>query len=257
MLNLKCQIEYDGTDYAGWQRQPQNPHQRTIQGELEKVFAEILQEEIEVIGAGRTDSGVHAKGQVANLKTHSAMTIYKLLYGANRLLPKGIVITSMEETTETFNARFDAKARTYRYFIITKPSAIKQRFAAFYPPLLLGVKQFDTAAMNRCAEKIIGKQDFTSFSKVHAQAKTRICTVRKAQWRERWQNGEQHLMFEITADRFLHTMVRLLVGTMIHVGAGKLSSDEFQNILDARNVDEASFAAHPEGLFLWKVDYTE
>ncbi|NTV45507.1 MAG: tRNA pseudouridine(38-40) synthase TruA [Chlorobiales bacterium] len=238
-------VEYDGTDFAGWQRQPQNTHQKTIQGELERVLNQVLRESIDVTAAGRTDAGVHAKGQVANFMTNSAMDAGRLCYALNCLLPDTIKIMSLEETVADFSARFDASVRIYRYFIITEPSAILSRFAALYH------YDFDLAKMQACADMIHGKHDFTSFSKAGAQTKTRICTVTQARWIKR--SGK--LMFEISANRFLHSMVRLLVGTMIEVGNGKISVEEFALIFSAKDVCEASPAAKAEGLFLWRVEY--
>lgn len=247
MRNLKITVEYDGTDFAGWQRQPQNAHQKTIQGELERVLNQVLRENIEVTAAGRTDAGVHAKGQVANFVTNSAMDNGRLQYALNCLLPATIKITDLEETFADFSARFDASARMYRYFIITEPSAILSRFAALYR------YDFDVAKMQACADMILGKHDFTSFSKAGAQTKTRICTITRAKWIKR----PGKLIFEISANRFLHSMVRLLVGTMIEVGNGKLTVEDFECIFKSMNVSEASPAAKAEGLFLWRVDYNK
>ncbi|NTW48699.1 MAG: tRNA pseudouridine(38-40) synthase TruA [Chlorobiales bacterium] len=245
MRNLKITVEYDGTDFSGWQRQPQNPHQKTVQGELERMLNQLLQEPIEVTAAGRTDAGVHARGQVANFVTNSAMGGGRLHYSLNCLLPDTIKITALEEAAIDFSARFDVSARVYRYFMITEPSALLSRFAGLYR------YGFDTAKMQACADMILGKHNFTSFSKAGAQTKTRICTITRARWIKR--SGK--LMFEISANRFLHSMVRLLVGTMIDVGSGKLSVEDFRRIFTAKDVREASPAARAEGLFLWCVEY--
>lgn len=252
MRNLKLYIEYDGTDYAGWQRQPQNPHQRTIQGELEKLFSHLLQEPIEIIGAGRTDAGVHAVGQIANFKTHnSAFTLEKLRYACSRMLPAGIVVKKVEEVPLAFHSRFDARARTYRYFIITKQSAIKQRFANYINLRLFDISRFDVDAMRQASQVLLGTHDFTTFSKIGVHRRSHTCTVYSVRWVER----RQQLMFEITANRFLHSMVRLIVGTLIEVGGKKRSVSEFEHALKAKNVDYAGPAANPAGLFLWSVQY--
>ncbi len=252
MRNLKLYIEYDGTDYAGWQRQPQNPHQHTIQGELEKLFSQLLQEPIEIIGAGRTDAGVHAVGQVANFKTHNhTFTLEKLRYACSRMLPAGIVVKKVEEAPLDFNARFDARARTYRYFIITEPSAIKQRFANYINLRLFDISRFDVDAMRQASQMLLGTHDFTTFSKIGAHRRSHDCTVHRVRWIER----RNQLMFEITANRFLHSMVRLIVGTLIEVGGKKRSVSEFEHALNAKNVDYAGAAANPAGLFLWSVQY--
>ncbi len=252
MRNLKLTIEYDGTDYAGWQRQPQNPQQRTIQGELEKLFSHLLQEPIEIIGAGRTDTGVHAVGQIANFKTHNdTFPLEKLRYACSRMLPAGIVVKKVEDAPLNFNARFDALSRTYRYFIITEQSAIKQRFANYINLRLFDVPRFDVDAMRQAAQTLLGTHDFTTFSKIGAHRRSHLCTVHHVRWIER----KNQLMFEITANRFLHSMVRLIVGTLIEVGGKKRSVSEFEQALHAKNVDYAGAAANPAGLFLWSVQY--
>ncbi|MFQ3596717.1 MAG: tRNA pseudouridine(38-40) synthase TruA [Chloroherpetonaceae bacterium] len=252
MRNLKLYIEYDGTDYAGWQRQPQNPHQRTIQGELEKLFSHLLQEPIEIIGAGRTDTGVHAVGQIANFKTHNhTFSLEKLRYACSRMLPAGIVVKKVEEASLDFNARFDARARTYRYFIITEQSAIKQRFAHYINLRLFNIPRFDVDAMRQASQALLGTHDFTTFSKIGVHRRSHECTVHGVRWVER----RNQLMFEITANRFLHSMVRLIVGTLIEVGGKKRSVSEFEQALKAKNVDYAGAAANPAGLFLWSVQY--
>jgi tRNA pseudouridine38-40 synthase len=252
MRNLKLSIEYDGTDYAGWQRQPQNPQQRTIQGELEKLFAHLLQEPIEIIGAGRTDAGVHAVGQIANFKTHnSTFTLEKLRYACSRMLPAGIVVKKVEEVPLAFNSRFDARARTYRYFIITKQSAIKERFANYINLRLFDIERFDVDAMRNASQVLLGTHDFTTFSKVGEHRRSHECTVHRVRWIER----RDQLMLEITANRFLHSMVRLIVGTLIEVGGKKKSVAEFEYALKAKEIDYAGAAADPAGLFLWSVQY--
>ncbi len=252
MRNLKLTIEYDGTDYAGWQRQPQNPHQRTIQGELEKLFSQLLQEPIEIIGAGRTDTGVHAVGQIANFKTqNNTFPLEKLRYACSRMLPAGIVVKKIEEAPLEFHARFDALSRTYRYFIITEQSAIKQRFTYYINPRFYGVSRFDLDAMRAASQRLLGTHDFTTFSKVGASRHSHLCTVYQARWVER----KNQLMFEITANRFLHSMVRLIVGTLLEVGGKKRTVSEFEQALQAKNVCCAGAAANPAGLFLWSVQY--
>lgn len=245
--NLKMLIEYDGTDFAGWQRQPQNSHQKTIQGELEALLSRVLQEPVELIAAGRTDAGVHAKAQVANFLTENRLSIFRLQYALNGLLPSQIKIPEIEEAPENFNARFDANSRTYRYFLLTRHSALLSRFAGIYR------YNFDAQAMNACCQKILGQHDFTSFSKANSQTKTRICTIEKARWYQR-KNG---MMLEIRANRFLHSMVRLLVGTMLKVGNGELSVQNFEEIFAAKDVRMAATSAQPQGLFLWHVAYGE
>ncbi len=244
--NLRLVLEYDGTPFAGWQRQPQNRHQITIQGEIEKVLGQVLQESIEVIGAGRTDAGVHAKMQVANFWTHSKMSTEKLHYVLNRLLPKEISVSRVKEVDEAFHARFSATARTYRYFLTTEKSALAHRYTAFYPYRTLSLE-----ALQACAKLIIGEHDFTSFCKAASAVKHKRCRIQTAQWKK----VGKTIVFEITADRFLHSMVRLLVGTMLDVGKGELTLSDFQRIFAGKDVRLAGASAKPNGLFLWKIHY--
>lgn len=244
--NLKLALEYDGTPFAGWQRQPQNRHQVTVQGEIEKVLCQVLQESVEVIGAGRTDAGVHAKEQVANFWTHSKMSAEKLRYVLNRLLPKEISVQSVKEADAAFHARFSATARTYRYFLATEKTALGHRYKAFYPYANLSLE-----AMQACADLIVGEHDFASFCKAGSPVKTKRCRVQAAQWKKMGKT----IAFEITANRFLHSMVRLLVGTMLEVGKGDLSLSDFQRIFAGRDVRLAGASAKPNGLFLWKIHY--
>jgi len=245
--NLKLVLQYDGTPFAGWQRQPQNRHQITVQGELEKILCQVLQESIEVIGAGRTDTGVHAKKQVANFWTNSKISREKLHYVLNRLLPKEISIERIDEASKEFHARFSATARTYRYFLTTKKTALEHRYKAFYP-----YPNLSQEAMQRCADLIVGQHDFTSFCKASAPLKSKICTVQKAQW----QKIGTTFKFEITANRFLHSMVRLLVGSMLEVGRGTLTVSDFKRIFAAKDVRLAGASAKPNGLFLWNIHYS-
>lgn len=251
MRNLKLVIEYDGTDFAGWQRQPlsasQGKKQRTIQDRIETALGMVLGGEVLIIGAGRTDAGVHAKGQVANFQTNADIELARLLYSLNGVLPADIKVRSIAEVPANFNARFDATRRTYRYFITTERSAILRRFTGYYS------YDFDLTAMNRCAETILGKHDFAAFSKVKAQTKTKVCTIHRARWYRRGAT----LLFEIAADRFLHSMVRLIAGTMIQVGNGELTVQDFKRVFDSQDVKQASPSAKASGLFLWHVDYDE
>lgn len=244
--NLKLVLQYDGTPFAGWQRQPQNPHQRTVQGELEKVLSQVLQEPIEVIGAGRTDTGVHARMQVANFFTTSQMSDERIRYVLNRLLPQEISVHRVRTVSQNFHARFSATARTYRYFLTVEKRALEHRYKAFYPYPMLALEP-----MQACARTIVGQHDFSSFCKAGSPVKTKICTVYSAQWK---QSGKV-FQFEITANRFLHSMVRLLVGTMLQVGRGECSYRDFQRIFASCDVRKAGASAKPNGLFLWKIHY--
>ncbi len=242
MRNIKLVVEYDGTDFVGWQIQQQG---RTVQQEITSILRQILQEDVNVIGAGRTDSGVHARGQVANFRTNSPLTPETLLNALNGLLPRDICIHAAEEVPEEFHARFDAKERTYRYFIAPRPTAIDRRYSWFSKYTL------DIGVMNTCAKLLEGEHDFCSFSKLNPELSHSRCIVASSHWFE--SNGM--FVYEIQANRFLHGMVRTLVGTMVHVGRSYRTFDEFRKILNSRERSEAGMSAPPHGLFLESVRY--
>lgn len=243
MRNLRFLIEYDGTRYSGWQRQAEDP---TIQGALEDALRSILREEVSVIGAGRTDAGVHAAGQVANCRTASSMDPGQVLRGVNALLPDDIVVLRSEEVRESFHARFDAVARRYTYSVALAPTAL-DRHRVWHVRYRL-----DLPLMAEAAGIILGTHDFTSFCKADSEVSGHNCSVRNAVWEEA---GRGRLMFTITADRFLHGMVRALVGTMIDVGRGYSSVDDFRDALLRRHRNAAGPAAPPSGLVLEEVFY--
>ncbi|HXG38279.1 MAG TPA: tRNA pseudouridine(38-40) synthase TruA [Bacteroidota bacterium] len=242
MRNIKLTLEYDGTDFVGWQVQPNG---RSVQEELEKALRQILQEECKTNAAGRTDSGVHARGQVANFVTSSAVALQPLVKSLNGVLPEDVVVLNAEEVDEQFHARYSAKSRRYRYVISRTPTALLRKYS--WP---LGY-QLDVALMQRCADTIRGEHDFQSFCKAEAEVNHYRCIVHSAEWRE---TGSM-LEFNITANRFLHGMVRALVGTMVDVGRGYTSFEEFNRILEARKRNVAGMAAPSKGLFLEEVMY--
>ena len=249
MRNLKMIIEYVGSDFYGWQKQPEQLGLRTVQHELEKAVRQITsQDQLQIIGAGRTDTGVHAKGQVANVTIEKNIECNRLHYALNCVLPKDINIVSLSETSENFHARFDALSRAYRYFISQRPSVFTRSYS------LVENQALDQKAMQECATMILGKHDFSAFSKISPDQQNKTCSVLKAQWQR---YGQNQLMLEIQANRFLHSMVRLLVGAMLDVGKGKKSISDFQEVLTGKNVKSASPAAPPQGLFLWHVQYKD
>lgn len=243
MRNIKLTIEYDGTNYVGWQTQPNGP---SIQETLEKGLGRLLQEEVRLIGAGRTDSGVHARGQVANFKTEHQIPGESLRRGLNALIPEDIVIHSVDEVSEDFHARYSAKTRSYRYVLALKETAL-ERNRTWY----VGGYRLDHSLLTSCAGTIMGDHDFSSFSKVDEERGNFLCTIHSATWREEGAN----LLFEISANRFLHGMVRSLVGTMVEVGRGYRTLDDFEEILQARDRRRGGMAAPAKGLFLEKVTY--
>lgn len=240
---IKLTLEYDGTDFVGWQYQDNG---RSVQEVVEKGLSQILQEHIRIVGAGRTDSGVHAKGQVASFRTESSLDSKSIARGLNGVFPPDVVVLAAEEAPDGFNARFDARSRRYEYFITTIPTAISRRFS------WLVNYNLDCDVMARCVGEIRGFHDFESFCKIDSEVKHHDCTVLNASLLT---PDESTLVFDITADRFLHGMVRALVGTLIEIGRGHRPSDDLSRIMAARDRREAGMAAPPQGLFLAAVHY--
>ena len=242
MRTLKLVIEYDGTEFVGWQTQANG---RSVQEEIEKVLAAVLQEPVSVMGAGRTDSGVHARGQVGSFTSETPMSAASVRSALNGLLPEDIYIASVEDMPEGFHARHSARERFYRYFISLTPSAINRRYEWH-------VKyDLHVAAMNRIAASLVGEHDFESFCKYAADVEHYRCTLLTSRWIE----SPGKLTYEIRGNRFLHGMVRALVGTMVDVGRGYTPEDSFPAIVEARDRRRAGMAAPPHGLFLEEVVY--
>jgi tRNA pseudouridine38-40 synthase len=242
MRTLKLVLEYDGTAFVGWQFQANG---RSVQQEINRVLDQVLQEPITLTGAGRTDSGVHARGQVASLRTSNAMSTGSLLAALNGMLPDEIRIRSVEEVPEDFHARFSARERTYRYCIGLFPVAIGRQYR-WYVRYDLNLE-----LMNRVAAEVVGEHDFTSFCKNNAEVNHHRCTVH----RSFWDQTPGTLTYEICANRFLHGMVRALVGTMVDIGRGFTPYADFAAILEAKDRRRAGLAAPPQGLFLEEVTY--
>ncbi|MEI7933983.1 MAG: tRNA pseudouridine(38-40) synthase TruA [Chlorobiaceae bacterium] len=243
MKNIRITVEYDGTSFAGWQRQ--SGRIVTIQGEIEAALGKILQENISLAAAGRTDKGVHAREQTANFVTLSSMDPLRIVHSLNSLLPGTIRISNPVEVPEDFHARHSAKERYYRYFVIEKPSAIYGRFAG------CSYGTLDLALMQQIAGLLKGTHDFSAFSKEDRDNPDRICHVNVCEWYR--DNG--FLVFQISANRFLRSMVRYLVDAMISAGKGRLSTEEFVRMLETGVTTSQLNPASPGGLFLWKVKY--
>jgi tRNA pseudouridine38-40 synthase len=245
MRTIKLTIEFDGTNYYGWQIQREEP---TVQQVLRKIISMVLDRPIVLHGSGRTDSGVHALAQVAHFVTDADMDVDILRKAVNRLIPKDMVIKQAEEVDAGFNARFSAKSRTYWYLVWNsyERSAFFQRYAWYIPAPL------DIAAMKKAAACLIGVHDFTSFQGTdrengHAVREVHSVYIKKTR---------QHLIiFSITANAFVKHMVRNIVGTLVDVGKGKISTDGFQTILIQKDRNLAGMNAPPHGLFLKSVNY--
>jgi len=245
MRNIKITIAYDGTRYYGWQIQRETP---TVQQVLRDTISMVLNRPVSVHGSGRTDAGVHALGQVANFRTDNPMDVEALRTALNRLIPADIVIRDIAEADFSFHARVSAQSRTYWYLIWNCPqrSAFLQRYA-WHIPLPL-----DIAAMKQAAACLTGMHDFASFQgadKENGHAVRDVTSVHFKKTRE-------HLMiFSITGSAFVKHMVRNIVGTLVDVGKGKLSPDDFRTILQQKDRTLAGMTAPPQGLFLKKVRY--
>lgn len=237
------EISYKGTDYFGWQRQPR---QISVQEEIENVLSKIYSNQaISIVGCGRTDTGVHAKQYFFHVDLTEVIELDQFRFKLNRMLPNSIVVHSIQKVELTKHARFDAKKRTYRYFIHQQKNAFINDTSWLFPQSL------DFDKMNEAALHLIGKQDFTSLSKLHTDVKTNICTVYEAQWVVE----SDSIYFLISADRFLRNMVRATVGTLIDIGTGKIEPEVLLEILAAKDRQAASISVPAHGLFLWEIEY--
>ena len=237
-------LSYKGTNYCGWQRQPNSP---SIQQEIEDAISKLFSnQKIQVVGCGRTDTGVHASEYFLHTDLPNKYRTEDLIFKLNGILSLDIAIHRIFPVENNYHARFDATSRTYKYFIHQEKSPFKNDESLYVHAHL------DIEAMNDAAKYLIGKQDFTSFSKLHTDVKTNICEVFKAEWVIVDNNS---FYFEISANRFLRNMVRAIVGTLLDVGLGKLKPFEVQDVIlkKDRNVAGTSVPAH--GLFLSKVVY--
>ena len=235
-------FSYDGGRYHGWQIQPNGV---SVQEKLEWALSTLLREEISVTGAGRTDAGVHARMMVAHFNA-SELDCKQLAYKLNRLLPQDIAVQKVETVSDEMHARFSAKWRTYHYYIHTcKDPFLRTYSCEIHYPL-------DFAAMNEAGQRLMGYDDFGAFCKSGADVKTTLCQVTKAAW---IQTSPTTWYFEITANRFLRNMVRAVVGTMIDVGRGRLTIEEFCKVIEGKRRTEAGESMPGNALFLEIIEY--
>jgi tRNA pseudouridine38-40 synthase len=242
--NIVLTIEYDGTGFSGWQRQSRRP---SIQGEIERAVHAVTRAEVNLIGAGRTDAGVHALGQVANFRTTSRITADRFPAALNAHLPGAIRILSARDGAPDFHARHAATGRTYRYAVLNRraPSAILRAHTYHVPNAL------DLYAMQEAAGLLLGKHSFTSFRGAGSTERTTVCALRRADVAR----AGDTVLFTFEADRFLRHMVRLIVGTLLRVGEGKLPPEAIGEILAAEDNQQAGPRAPAHGLFLVRVTY--
>lgn len=244
LRNLKLTLEYDGTDYSGFQRQPNGI---TIQEVLEDVIRDITGEAVRIVGAGRTDAGVHARGQVVNFTSATRIPVERLPYAINSRLPQDIVITSAEEVPPDFHARFSARGKVYRYTIENRPfpSPFAARYAYHWASPL------DLQAMAAGAAHLVGRHDFAAFRAVGGAARTSVRTVHRLEV-----SREADLIhLTVEAGGFLYNMVRIIAGTLLEVGQGKLSPEDVARIRDSRDRAQAGKTLPGRGLCLLEVKY--
>ncbi len=237
-------IAYDGTDFHGWQTQPDRP---TVQAALEAAAATALRTPVSIVGSGRTDAGVHARGQVAHFSTEAPVAPHRLRNALNGILPKSIGVLDLAPAPEGFHARYDARARRYHYYVSLGPRPLERRwrYVMHTPP--------DFDRMNGAARDLLGTHDFSAFCRTKSETENRVCTVAEARWVREAREGDYR--FRIVADRFLHGMVRAVVGTLIEIGRGRRPGDDLPRILATGDRREAGPAAPAHGLVLEHVSY--
>lgn len=247
-------LSYSGEAFHGWQFQPDA---MSVQQALEDSLSILLREPVSIVGAGRTDAGVHARVMYAHLDINNPEALdavsdkMRFLRSLNRLVGKDISVYDIIDVHNDAHARFDASLRTYKYFVTFIKNPFAQHASWCCPSHL------DLTAMNRAASVLTETEDFTSFAKLHSDAKTNICNVTEAHWDyyDDFISGDSGIVFTISADRFLRNMVRAVVGTLVDVGRGKLGIEDFVKIVEARNRCSAGTSMPPQALFLWDVKY--
>lgn len=236
-------LSFDGTAYHGWQIQP---HSVSVQEELQKALSTLLRMPVEVVGAGRTDTGVHARKMVSHFDINAELDCQQLVYKLNKLLPRDIAVQHVEQVSDDMHARFSAKSRTYHYYVHSG----KNPFLRSYSWQLYGNPDFEL--MNKAAVVLMEYMDFTSFSKVNTDAKTNDCTITEAHWDR---VGEGQWRFTITANRFLRNMVRAIVGTLLEVGRGRMTIEQLRQVIEAKDRCRAGDSVPGNALFLVDVKY--
>ena len=244
MRNIKLTIEYDGKDFNGWQKQP---NKLNIQGTIEQAIKSITGEDVELNASGRTDAGVHAFGQVANFKTNSQIPIDKFAIAINSKLKRSIVIKKVEEVDEKFHSRLNCKKKTYRYIInnSTEGSAIYRNLETHIP------QKLDVERMKEAVKYFEGEHDFKAFKSSGTSSKNSVRTIYKA---EVYKENDK-IYIELTGNGFLYNMVRIIAGTLVEVGLGKLEPKDIIQIIKEGKREKAGKTLPPNGLYLLKVMY--
>ncbi|GGW73656.1 tRNA pseudouridine(38-40) synthase [Winogradskyella epiphytica] len=243
-MRFFIELSYNGKAYHGWQIQPTAI---SVQEVVEKALSTLLKSEIAIMGAGRTDAGVHASQLFAHFDYDEEIDEKKLTYKLNSFLPKDIAVKSIFKVKPEAHARFDALSRTYHYKISTAKDVFNYDYSyQVHLPL-------DLKAMNEACKILYEYKDFQCFSKTNTDVKTYNCDIKEAFWTQE----DNHLMFTITADRFLRNMVRAIVGTMVNIGLGKMKAEDLHQIIASKNRSEAGFSVPAHGLYLVKIVYPE
>lgn len=237
------ELQYDGAAYCGWQRQPDAT---TVQGTIEDKLTMLRRVPTEIVGAGRTDTGVNASFYVAHFDSDTEVDCEQLAYKLNKVLPDDIAIMRIYEVEAEKHARFDATMREYTYFLTTRKMPFR-RFSAWHFAV-----ELDVTKMNEAAAKLLEYDDFTSFAKLNSNNKTNICHVTHAEWTPEMDGT---LRFTIRSDRFLRNMIRAIVGTLVDVGRGRYTVEEFEAIITSKDLSRSSVGAPACGLFLSDVQY--
>ena len=244
MRNIKLEIEYDGKDFNGWQKQPTKLN---IQGEIERAIEIVTGEKVELIASGRTDAGVHSLGQIANFKTDSKLPIEKFPVALNSKLKKSIRIQKAEEMDERFHSRYNCKQKTYRYIINnSKEGSAIYRNLEYHIPVKLNIKD-----MKKAIKYFEGEHDFKGFKASGTSSKSSVRKIYKAEIKE----DEQRIIIELTGNGFLYNMVGIIAGTIVDVGLGKIKPDEIPEIIKSKDRTRAGKTLPPYGLYLVKVNY--
>ena len=242
MNNYKLLIQYDGTNYFGWQIQE---NCISIQQKITDALQIILKEKVNLIGSGRTDTGVHALGQVANFKTANDLDIYKFKHSLNAILPVDISVYNIEKVQDEFHSRFDAKRRSYLYLFSKFKSPFYDRYSYFYHG------NIDFEKLNTLSKSLLGEKDFSSFARKNTETKNKICNIYDVNWK----STSNLIIFKIEADRFLHGMVRTIVGTLLKALKNNFDNEYIGKIIEQRDREAAGEAVPAKGLFLFKVKY--